>query len=168
MPETYVDTYMGCDIYYYTPPDVSTAAYGSPCITGFFSRIGAVKKRICESQGGTWVDGACELPQLGEFIFAIQSITDWRKIFVAGTPFPSLVRKIKAGESVYIHYAIINAGTEAGKATIAVKDLNTGNVITTWSTPELEPNERFKTTGSGAYVGKMPSKDWRLEFKVMP
>ena len=59
MPEIYIETYLGCDIYYYTPPDVSEPVYSSPCITGWFKKKSAVRKRICEKQGGTWEDGVC-------------------------------------------------------------------------------------------------------------
>ena len=59
MPEVLVETYRGCAIYKYTPPDVPETVYGSPCIVGQYFTISAVKKRICEATGGSWVDGAC-------------------------------------------------------------------------------------------------------------
>ena len=59
MGEQYVETYRGCAIYRYTPPDVPEIVYGSPCIIGQFFTISAVKKRICAATGGLWVDGAC-------------------------------------------------------------------------------------------------------------
>ncbi len=93
---------------------------------------------------------------------------DFREIFIVGSVWPAVVRIVDVGESVYAHYVVKNVGSVAGKATITVKDLDTGAVITTWILPELAPNQRFKTSGSGAYVGKMPSKYWRLEFKVEP
>lgn len=61
MPEIYVETYLGCDIYYYTPPDVPEAVYGSPCIAGMFYKKSSVKKRICEKQGGYWDGSSCDL-----------------------------------------------------------------------------------------------------------
>lgn len=106
-------------------------------------------------------------PQLGEFRFDSYSPPlDTREIFPVGAPWPSVTKTYKPGDFVYVHYAIKNIGAEAGEAVITVKDLDTGSVITTWSIPELAPNARFKTSSPGAYVGKMPSKDWRLEFKV--
>jgi len=59
MPEYYLETYRGCAIYRYTPPDVPEIVYGSPCIVGQYFTLSAVKKRICEATGGAWVDGAC-------------------------------------------------------------------------------------------------------------
>jgi len=110
-------------------------------------------------------------PPVGEpeFIFAAYNPPlDTREIFPVGAPWPSTTKKYKEGESVYVHYAIKNIGTAAGPAKIEVKDLDTGRVITTWSISELPAGYRYKTTGSGAYVGKMPAKDWRLSFKVTP
>jgi len=62
MPEILVETYRGCKIYKYTPPDVPETVYGSPCIASQHFTITAVKKRICEATGGSWVDGACTAP----------------------------------------------------------------------------------------------------------
>jgi len=95
---------------------------------------------------------------------------DTREIFPVGAPWPSVTKTYKPGDPVYVHYAVKNVGGGAGAGSIEVKDLDTGAVIATWAVPELAPNERFKTlpTGSGAYVGKMPDKDWRLSFKVTP
>ena len=59
MGEQYVETYRGCEIYRYTPPDVPETVYGSPCIVGQYFTISAVRKRICAATGGLWVDGAC-------------------------------------------------------------------------------------------------------------
>ena len=109
-----------------------------------------------------------EEPPAGEFKFDAYSLTDWREIFIVGSSWPAKVRLADVGEDIYAHYVVKNIGDVAGKATITVKDLDTGAVITTWSSPELAPNMRFKTTGSGAYIGKMPNKDWSLEFKVTP
>ena len=72
------------------------------------------------------------------------------------------------GESVYVKYCVKNIGETAGKASITVKDITTGSTVTTYSLAQLAPNYRFKTSGSHAYVGKMPNRDWRLSFKVDP
>jgi len=72
------------------------------------------------------------------------------------------------GESVYVMYCVKNIGETAGKSSITVKDLDTGATIATYSLAELSPNYRFKTSGSHAYVSKMPNRDWRLSFKVDP
>ncbi len=111
-----------------------------------------------------------EAVALGEFIFAAYTpLLDLREIFPVGAPWPSVTKSYAVGEDVHVHYAVKNvARVEAGEATITVKDLDTGKTLQTWSIPELAPNERFKTIDSGAYVGKMPSKDWSLEFKVEP
>ena len=108
-------------------------------------------------------------PPLGEFRFdSWNPPIDAREIFIVGSAWPTLVRTVDVGEDVYSHYVVKNVGIVAGKATITVKDLDTGALITTWSLPELAPNERFKTTSPGAYIGKMPSRDWSLEFEVTP
>ena len=107
-----------------------------------------------------------------EFVFASYTPpTDLREIFVVNTAWPSLVRKIKEGANVYVHYAVRNKGTaEAGVGKIEVKDLDTDAIVATYTTPTLQPGERFKTTGGGAFVGKMPAKvaGWRLQFKITP
>lgn len=72
------------------------------------------------------------------------------------------------GANVYCKYAVKNIGGTAGGATIKVKDLDTGTTVATYSVPTLDPNYRYRTTGSHAYVGKMPSRDWRLEWTVTP
>ena len=59
MGETYIETYLGCKIYYTT--EVSGGTYYSPCITGYFFEKSAVKKRICTGQGGTWDGSKCSL-----------------------------------------------------------------------------------------------------------
>jgi len=78
--------------------------------------------------------------------------------------------KYKAGEDVYIHYCVKNVGTAISPATVTVKDLDTGLIVITFSVPNLEPGYRWKTTegGPGAYVGKMPNRNWRLELTVTP
>ena len=72
------------------------------------------------------------------------------------------------GESVYVEYAVKNNGTIASKANIRVKDIETGVVLTNYSVPEIQPGYSYHTTGSHAYVGKMPNKDWKLQFYVAP
>ena len=93
---------------------------------------------------------------------------DTREIFPTKAAWPSTTASYKPGDSVYVHYVVKNVGAGAGVGSIEVKDLDTGAVITRYTTPELAPGERFKTSASGAYVGKMPAKDWRLSFKVTP
>ena len=65
MAITHVETYLGCKIYYYTPPDVpyEEGVYSSPCITGFYFKKSAVKKRICIAQGGTWDGTSCSFEE---------------------------------------------------------------------------------------------------------
>lgn len=105
----------------------------------------------------------------GEFRFDSWSPPlDLREVFIVGAAWPALVRKVDVDEHVYAHYVVKNVGSSAGAATITVKDLDTGATITIWSSPNLAPNERFKTSSPGAYIGKMPNRDWRLQFKVMP
>lgn len=82
MGEKYVGTYRGCDIYYLTPPDVPDAVYYSPCISGHYYKMDAVKKRICQKDGGTWVDGACEFPpepEEPELIETYRGVEIWWK-----------------------------------------------------------------------------------------
>ncbi len=59
MGEHFVETYRGCDIWYMTPPHVSTPQYRSDCISGGYSKLSAVKKRICKATGGVWEDDKC-------------------------------------------------------------------------------------------------------------
>ncbi len=95
---------------------------------------------------------------------------DTREIFPVGAPWPSVTKAYDVGDSVYVHYCVKNVGDGVGTGLIAVKDADTGASLQTWAIPQLNPGERFKTlaSGSGAYVGKMPDKDWRLSFKVTP
>lgn len=155
MGETYLGTYLGCEMWYMTPPHVPASLYRSACVPDTYTTPGALKEAIRKIHG--------------EFIFvAWNPPVDTREIFAVTATWPSRTKTYKAGDSVYINYRVKNIGAEAGEAVITVKDRDTGAVITTWRLPELAPNERFKTSGSGAYVGKMPSKEWRLEFKVEP
>lgn len=158
MGETFLGTYLGCEMWYMTPPHVPAALYRSACVPDTYGTLDALKNAIKIALAK------------GEFIFAAYTpFIDTREIFPVGAPWPSVTKTYKPGDSVYVHYAVKNiARVEAGKPTITVKDRGTGSIITTWSIPELAPNERFKTSGSGAYVGKMPSTEWRLEFKVEP
>lgn len=59
MGETYVETYLGCDIFFYTPPTVAYDQYGSPCLVSNYVTLAAVKKRICIEQGGAWDGSSC-------------------------------------------------------------------------------------------------------------
>ncbi len=119
------------------------------------------------SKSETKVVSITELPEF-RFDSWNPGALDFREVFIVGAAWPALVRTVDVGEDVYTHYVVKNVGSVAGKATITVKDLDTGSVITTWSSPELAPNERFKTEAPGAYIGKMPNRAWRLEFKVDP
>lgn len=93
---------------------------------------------------------------------------DFREVFIVGAAWPAVVRKVNVGESVYAHFVVKNIGGVAGRVTITVKDLDTGSVVKTWIIPDLAPKARFKTSSPGVYIGKMPSTDWLLEFKVKP
>ena len=101
-------------------------------------------------------------PPVGEpeFAFNAWSLTDPRELFPIKTTY-------KEGETVKVAYKVKNIGTGAGRWTITVKDLDTGAVITTWY-GDLDPGYSFKSASTGATVGKMPAKDWRLSFKVTP
>lgn len=74
----------------------------------------------------------------------------------------------KEGDSVYVKITVKNNGTVAGGATIVVKDAGTGATIDTYSTPEVQPGYSWATSGSHAYVGKMPNKNWALQFVLTP
>lgn len=111
-----------------------------------------------------------ETVPVGEPIFEFDSWNpplDAREVFPAGAPWPSTERTYKEGETVYIHYCVKNVGPTAGKWTITVKNVDTGETLATWW-GNLEPGYRFKTSDPGANLGKMPAKDWRLSFKVTP
>lgn len=108
-------------------------------------------------------------PPVGEpeFRFAAWSLTDSRELFPAGAPWPSVTKEYKDGETVKVCYKVKNVGNAAGRWTITVKDLDTGAVKATWY-GDLDPGYSFKTPSTGATVGRMPAKDWRLSFKVTP
>lgn len=72
------------------------------------------------------------------------------------------------GASVYVEYGVKNAGTDYGGAQIDVKDRDTSVKITSYTIPEIPPGQAFTTTGTHAYVGKMPNKNWNLTFTVTP
>ena len=70
-------------------------------------------------------------------------------------------------EGVYVMYCVKNIGDAKGRWTVTVKDLDTGVTVKTfWG--DLDPGYRFKTSGSHAFIGKMPARNWRLEFTVTP
>jgi hypothetical protein len=72
------------------------------------------------------------------------------------------------GESVYVKYAIKNNGSAPSGAGIVVIDRDTGTKLQTYVIPEMQPGYTFSTTGSHAYVGKMPNKNWNLSFALTP
>ena len=74
----------------------------------------------------------------------------------------------KEGDSVYVKYTVKNNGTIASGASIVVKDAATGATITSYSVSEVPPGYSFATSGSHAYVGKMPNKNWALQFVLTP
>lgn len=108
-------------------------------------------------------------PPVGEpeFRFDSYSTLDTRELFPAGTSWPTMTKTYETGDTVKICYKVKNVGTAAGRWTITIKDLDTGATITTWY-GDLDPAYSFKTPITGATVGKMPAKDWRLSFKVTP
>lgn len=72
------------------------------------------------------------------------------------------------GETVRVKYRVKNVGGGEGVATIVIKDADTGKTLQTYLTDKIEPGFSWKTSDVGATVGGMPSKDWRLSFKVTP
>lgn len=108
-------------------------------------------------------------PPVGEpeFKFNAWSGTDPREVFPAGTSWPTMTKKYKTGDTVKVCYKVKNVGDGLGRWTITVKDLDTGATITTWY-GDLDPGYSFKSASTGASVGKIPAKDWRLSFKVTP
>jgi len=78
--------------------------------------------------------------------------------------------KYKEGEIVYIHFCVKNNGTATATGKIDVKDLDTGATLTSWAIPATDPGWRYKTdpAGSGARVGAMPNKNWRLSLVLTP
>ena len=55
----YVETYLDCDIFRQWIDAQDAYQWGSPCIIGYFWKKTAVKKRICQGQGGTWDGTSC-------------------------------------------------------------------------------------------------------------
>lgn len=74
--------------------------------------------------------------------------------------------RFAAGESVYVHYRVRNDGTLKTKATIVVKDKDTGATLATYMTPDVDPGWRYEVFK--ATVGKMPNHDWHLQFVMTP
>lgn len=72
------------------------------------------------------------------------------------------------GESVYVKYRVKNIGDAAGIATITIKDVATGGVLKTYTTPSIDPGYSWKTLDAGVAVGPMPNRDWSLSFTVTP
>ncbi len=72
------------------------------------------------------------------------------------------------GEIVKVKYRVKNIGDGAGIATITIKDVSTGAVLRTYTTPSIEPGWSWRTADIGATVGPMPDRDWSLSFKVTP
>lgn len=164
MAETIEKVYRGCTIYYNDLREArSLPPFRTGCIsTKWWWRVSEVEAAIDELLG--------PVEPLGEFRFDSWNpgALDYREIFIVGSAWPAVVRKVDVGEAVYAHYVVKNIGTESGEAKITVKDRDTGTVVKTWSLPELSPKARFKTSSPGALIGKMPARDWRLEFKVEP
>lgn len=82
---TFVETYLGCDIYYVTPPDAYEAIYRSSCIVGDYFKISAVKKRICEAQNGFWDGTSCALCG-NPFPWATESPYEGKTVVPVGYP----------------------------------------------------------------------------------
>ena len=74
----------------------------------------------------------------------------------------------KEGDSVYVKYTVKNNGAVASGASIVVKDAVTGATLTSYSIPDIAPGYSFATTGSHVYVGKMPNKNWSIQFVLTP
>ncbi|GAH88698.1 unnamed protein product [marine sediment metagenome] len=73
------------------------------------------------------------------------------------------------GEIVYVKYRVKNIGDGAGIATIEIKDVDTGKVLQTHTTPSIEGGGyMWRTLDAGLRVGAMPDRDWSLSFKVTP
>jgi hypothetical protein len=72
------------------------------------------------------------------------------------------------GEIVYVKYRVKNIGDGPGIATIEIKDVDTGAVLQTYTTTEINPGWSWKTADAGVRVGAMPNRDWSLSFKVTP
>ncbi len=72
------------------------------------------------------------------------------------------------GEAVKVKYRVKNIGDGAGIATITIKDVATGGVLKTYTTPSIDPGYSWKTLDAGVDVGPMPNMDWSLSFKVTP
>ena len=109
-------------------------------------------------------------PPVGEPEFRFNAYNpplDPREVFPAGTSYPTMTKTYKVGATVKVCYKVKNIGTAKGGWTITVKDMDTGATIATWY-GDLEPGYSFKSPLTGATVGKMPAKDWKLSFKVTP
>jgi len=72
------------------------------------------------------------------------------------------------GEIVNVKYRVKNIGDGADIATIEIKDVDTGAVLQTYTTPSIDPGWSWKTADAGVRVGPMPNRDWSLSFTVTP
>ncbi len=151
MSETYVETYLGCDIYYLTPPTVSTAQYQSPCIVGGYIKKSAVKKRICQGQGGIWDGSSCSFEEPEPSPEAKGSIVSY-------TP-PGSTRP---GDTVSVSVTAKNIGTGSGIFMLQLIDRDENTIIdsTGWFTL-AEGGSATKTL-----TGTMPDRDWNLKITL--
>ncbi len=94
------------------------------------------------------------------FRFEAYSLLERREVFLTRGTY-------KEGDTVKAAYKVKNIGTAAGRWTITIKDADTGALITTWY-GDLDPGYAFKTPTTGATIGRMPNKNWRLTIKVLP
>ncbi len=150
MGVSYVETYLGCDIYYVTPPTVPSAIYRSPCITGDYFAISAVKKRICQGQGGTWDGSSCSFDEPEpEPEPAKGSITSYNS--------PS---SEDPGDTVTVSATAKNIGTVSGSFRLRLQDRDTNFEVDSTSLFTLTAGASTTKTLSGV----MPDRDWNLKL----
>jgi len=70
------------------------------------------------------------------------------------------------GDPVHANIKGKNNGNVSAGASIVVKDLDTGVEVKRIGTEVVAPGAIF--TVAAVLIGTMPSKDWRLEFKMTP
>ncbi|MBA7716428.1 hypothetical protein ES703_125501 [subsurface metagenome] len=107
--------------------------------------------------------GFVEEAALGEFEFVAWSLLDRREIItldINGDRYDS-------GMTVKVKHKAKNFGDGASKAVIEVRDADTGDFVTTYGSADIIPPGAIWRVDA-VEIGKMPKKDWRLEFKVTP
>jgi len=70
------------------------------------------------------------------------------------------------GVIVKVKHKVKNFGNTPSIATVTVKDVDTGETVTSYVSTTINPDDLW--TSDGVTIGPMPAHDWNLEFTVTP